>query len=219
MLMGRGAARHQPRARRSPGRGHRAAGRLREPQKDPDPQHPPTVRLRVAAAKAIRRYIMVSRRQAQWAAAESPTTPPGPRWGRAPSVNDGQQRRTTVSRPRRSAAVSERLPRSRNNPDCLSHGARHLRVPLRGCPDDNSPKGSALSRPTGCTARGSRPCPASETSSIGSAASSTCIAGALRRTIKASGTASAAIAAPSAACPDFHLAPGSDVALGPLYED
>ena len=46
----------------------------------------------------------------------------GPRWGRAPPENHGQQRRATVSRPCWSAAVSERSPRSLGHPDCLSHG-------------------------------------------------------------------------------------------------
>ena len=41
--------------------------------------------------------------------------------------NHGQQRRTTVSRPCWSAAVSERSPRSRNNTDCLSHGGSQRR--------------------------------------------------------------------------------------------
>jgi hypothetical protein len=56
------------------------------------------------------------------AAAESGPSPPGPRWGRAPPENLGQQRRATVSRPRRSAGVSERSPRWSEHPDCLSHG-------------------------------------------------------------------------------------------------
>jgi hypothetical protein len=73
-------------------------------------------------AQAIRRYITASRWQAQWTATESPTIPPGPRWGRASLENYGQQRQATVSRPRRSAAVSERSPRSPEHPDCLSHG-------------------------------------------------------------------------------------------------
>src|SRR5512132_2416580 len=51
---------------------------------------------------------------------------PGPRWGRAPPANHGQQRLTTVSRPCRSATVSERSPRSSDDPDCLSHGGSRL---------------------------------------------------------------------------------------------
>jgi hypothetical protein len=46
----------------------------------------------------------------------------GPRWGRTLPEYHGQQRLATVSRPRRSAAVSKRLPRSPDYPDCLSHG-------------------------------------------------------------------------------------------------
>jgi hypothetical protein len=46
----------------------------------------------------------------------------GPRWGRAPPGSHGQQRIATVSRPRRSAAVSERSPWSSDHPNCLSHG-------------------------------------------------------------------------------------------------
>ena len=49
-------------------------------------------------------------------------TPTGPRWGRAPPKYHGQQRRATVNQPRRSATVFDRSPRSRNHPDCLSHG-------------------------------------------------------------------------------------------------
>jgi len=46
----------------------------------------------------------------------------GPRWGRIRSEDHGQQRIATVSRPRRSAAVSKHSPRSTAYPDCLSHG-------------------------------------------------------------------------------------------------
>jgi hypothetical protein len=60
-----------------------------------------------------------------WAAAESGPIPPGPRWGRAPPDDHEQQRRATVSRPCRSATVSERSPRSPDHPDCLSHGGSH----------------------------------------------------------------------------------------------
>jgi|SRR5215207_2906447 hypothetical protein len=49
----------------------------------------------------------------------------GPRWGRAPPGSHRQQRIATVSRPRRSAAVSERSPWSSYDPDCLSHGGSH----------------------------------------------------------------------------------------------
>jgi hypothetical protein len=47
---------------------------------------------------------------------------PGPRWGRRPPDDHGQQRIATVSPSRRSAALSERSPRSSDDPDCLSHG-------------------------------------------------------------------------------------------------
>jgi hypothetical protein len=53
---------------------------------------------------------------------------PGPRWGRTPPEDHGQPRIATVSRPRRSVAVSERSPRSSNYPDCLSHGGGHLEL-------------------------------------------------------------------------------------------
>ncbi|SRR6266545_3490688 len=50
----------------------------------------------------------------------------GPRWGRIPTGSHGQQRLATVSRPRRSAASSERSPSSSGDPDCLSHGGSRL---------------------------------------------------------------------------------------------
>jgi hypothetical protein len=50
----------------------------------------------------------------------------GPRWGRARPDDQGQHRIVTVSRPRRSAAVSERSRRSSDHPDCLSHGGSRL---------------------------------------------------------------------------------------------
>jgi hypothetical protein len=74
--------------------------------------------------------------QDSWAVAESGPSPQGPRWGRAPPENHGQQRRTTVSRPCRSAAVSERPPRSLDHPDCLSHGR------TRPCPGPTRPRSS-----------------------------------------------------------------------------
>jgi hypothetical protein len=50
----------------------------------------------------------------------------GPRWGRRRPEHHGQPRPMAVSRSRRSAAVSERLPRSPDHPDCLSHGGSRL---------------------------------------------------------------------------------------------
>jgi hypothetical protein len=62
----------------------------------------------------------------------------GPRWGRRPPEDHGQQRLATVSRSRRSADVSERSSRSPEHPDCLSHGGSqgfkspHLHPKLAG---------------------------------------------------------------------------------------
>jgi hypothetical protein len=55
-----------------------------------------------------------------------PARDPGPRWGRIPPEDHGQQRRATVSWPRRSAAIFERSLRSSEHPDCLSHGGSRL---------------------------------------------------------------------------------------------
>jgi hypothetical protein len=52
--------------------------------------------------------------------------PPGPRWGRTPPEDHGQQQTATVSRTCRSAATSDRSPRSSGHPDCLSHGGSRL---------------------------------------------------------------------------------------------
>ena len=63
---------------------------------------------------------------------------PGPRWGRRSPDDHGQQRIATVSPSRRSAALSERSPRSSDHPDCLSDGGSqgfkspHLRPPTAG---------------------------------------------------------------------------------------
>jgi hypothetical protein len=68
--------------------------------------------------------------------------------------------------------------------------------PLRACLGDNSSAEAHCRGQEDGTAPGSRPCPASATGSTGSAASPTCIAGALSGTIRASYTASAETAAP-----------------------
>jgi hypothetical protein len=71
-------------------------------------RRPLTGRLRVAAAKMMRRYSTGSDRQMQRAAGFVSPYPSGAALGRAPPESHGQQRRTTVSRPRRSCSVLRR---------------------------------------------------------------------------------------------------------------
>jgi hypothetical protein len=79
--------------------------------------------------------------------------------------------------------------------------------PLRACLGDNSSVEAHCRGQEDGAARGSRPCPASATGSTGSAASFTCIAGALRGTIRASCTASAETADRPPAAPFGWVSP------------